>query len=383
MNSQKHLFQLPSDIHYLNCGYMSPLLKSVEEAGITGMKRKRDPSSIRSDDFFNESIKLRKIFGQLVNCDADRVAIIPSTSYGLQNALNNIPGNKGRFAITVYDEFPSDYYAIKRWCINNNKELKIMAPGDQVQSRAKDWNEKILNTISNETAVVILSSIHWMDGTLFDLNAIGRRCKEVEATFIVDGTQSVGAVPMDIKANNIDVLVCAGYKWLLGPYSIGAAYYSEKFNNGIPVEESWLNRANADDFTSLTSYSDDYKPGVGRFSIGEHSNFILTPMLIQAIQQILEWKVAQIQNYCKELVVPLVDFLRQRRAVLEDDSQRANHLFGFRLPGHVDSTILLNELQKRKVFVSVRGEAIRISSHLFNDQNDIDALINALDKILD
>ncbi len=287
MNSQKHLFQLPEDIHYLNCGYMSPLLKSVEEAGIMGIQRKRNPSAITSGDFFNESERLRERFAQLINCNADRVAVIPSTSYGLQNALNNIPGNSGKFAITVADEFPSDYYAIRKWCHVNNKELKIIDGGSESQGKGRKWNEKILNTITNETAVVIISSIHWMDGTLFDLKAIGKRCKEVNAVFIVDGTQSVGALPMNVTAYNIDVLVCAAYKWLLGPYSIGAAFYSEQFDNGVPVEESWLNRANADNFAKLTNYTDEYKPSAGRYSIGEHSNFALTPMFIKSIEQIL------------------------------------------------------------------------------------------------
>ena len=382
MNSQKHLFSIPEDIHYLNCGYMSPLLKSVEEAGVAGMQRKRNPSAVTSGDFFNESIILRQRFAQLVNCKAEQVAIIPSTSYGLQNALNNIPLTNGKFAITVADEFPSDYYAIQRWCSVNNKELKIIDGGNEIRDRGRKWNEKILNTITNETTVVIISSIHWMDGTLFDLKAIGKRCKDVNAVFIVDGTQSTGALPMDVTGYNIDVLVCAAYKWLLGPYSIGAAFYSEQFNNGVPVEESWLNRANADNFSKLTNYTDEYKPGAGRYSIGEHSNFILTPMFIKSIEQILNWDVNAIQDYCGQLVSPLLDFLKKKGVLMEEDNYRANHLFGFKLSGNIDTTVLVNELQKRKIFVSVRGDAIRVSPHLYNNKKDIEVLMDALEKIL-
>lgn len=382
MNAQKHLFQIPGDIHYLNCGYMSPLLRSVEEAGMIGMQRKRNPSAITSEDFFTESIRLRQLFGQLINCNADQVAIIPSTSYALQNALNNVPLNNGKFAITVADEFPSDYYAIEKWCTQNNKELKIINGGNGPTGRARNWNEKILDAITIETAVVILSSIHWMDGTLFDLKTIGKRCKEVNAVFIVDGTQSVGALSMDVAENNIDVLVCASYKWLLGPYSIGAAFYSEYFNRGEPLEESWLNRANANNFAKLTDYTNEYKTGAERYNIGEHSNFILTPMFIKSIEQILEWKVNTIQDYCGKLIRPLLQFLKQKNAWLEEDSYRANHLFGFKLSGNIDSTSLLNELQRRKVFVSVRGDAIRVSPHLYNDDKDIEMLMAALDEIL-
>src|ERR1041385_2203101 len=169
MESQKHLFQLPGGLHYLNCAYMSPLLKSVEEAGIKGIQRKRNPSKISPDDFFNESIELRELVAQLIKANANQIAIIPSTSYGLQNALNNISAKEGGHALTIGDEFPSGYYAIERWCKINQQELKIIDGNKHSRDRAKKWNEELLNSINNETSVVILSSIHWMNGTRFDL----------------------------------------------------------------------------------------------------------------------------------------------------------------------------------------------------------------------
>jgi selenocysteine lyase/cysteine desulfurase len=383
MSSQKDLFQLPEDIHYLNCGYISPLLKSVEEAGIRGMQRKRNPSGIFADDFFNESETLRLLFSRLINCNPGQVAVIPSTSYAFQTAVNNLPVNKGSHAITVSDEFPSDYYTIRRWCAENGKELKVIEGGKNQKGRAQSWNARILETISNETAAVIMSSIHWMDGTTFDLKAIGKRCKEVNALFIVDGTQSVGALPIDVKEYNIDVLACAAYKWLLGPYSIGLAYYSEFFNNGIPLEESWLNRANARNFPGLTTYTNDYHAaGASRYNVGEYSNFILTPMLIKSLEQIINWKVDFIQDYCKQVSRPLIDFLRENDFKTEEEHFRAGHLFGFQLPAGLDAVRLLGELQKRKIFVSVRGDSIRVSPHLYNTDNDIAMLIEALKEVV-
>lgn len=168
MICQKHLFQLPGDIHYLNCGYMSPLMKTVEEAGITALQKKRNPSLIKADDFFDESVELRKLFAQLINCPAQQVAVIHSASYGLQNAVNNIPVTNGSHAITIADEFPSCYYAVKKWCEANNKTLKVVAPENGPGSKAKKWNEKLLDAITAETSAVVISSIHWMNGTLFD-----------------------------------------------------------------------------------------------------------------------------------------------------------------------------------------------------------------------
>jgi hypothetical protein len=111
---------------------------------------------------------------------------------------------------------------------------------------------------------------------------------------VVDGTQSVGALPIDVQKYRIDALVCGGYKWLMGPYSLGVAYLSEYFDDGIPLEESWMNRRGSDDFQRLVAYEPQYRPGAARYDVGEHSNFILLPMLTAALRQILAWEPAQI-----------------------------------------------------------------------------------------
>jgi selenocysteine lyase/cysteine desulfurase len=381
LNCQRHLFQLPDDISYLNGAYMSPLLKSVEDAGITGMRRKRNPSSIKPEDFFNGAAAICVQLGQLVNGPPGQIALIPSASYGLKTAINNLPVNNGKYALTVSDEFPSGYYTISNWCKKNNKTLKIVSPPDTREQRAMKWNEKILASIDGETAVVILSSIHWTDGTRFDLQKLGERCKAMNARFIVDGTQSVGAFPIDVSAYHIDALVCAGYKWLLGPYSTGFAYYSNFFNNGVPLEDSWMVKLNAQNFSSLVSYADEYAPGAARYHMGEFSNFALLPMLHAAVAQILDWQVPLIQAYSENLVKPLVEALQERNWWVEDAAFRAAHLFGFLLPPSVQPGFLLEKLQERKIFVSLRGEAIRVSAHVYNTENDMAALIEVLKEV--
>lgn len=378
LSVQRHLFQLPDDTIYLNCAYMSPLLRSVEEAGMYGMARKRNPASVRPDDFFAGAVAVCAKFGDLINTRAERIAIIPSASYGLMAAVNNIPVNKGTHAITVSDEFPSDYYALKKWCGLNNKNLVTVTAPAGVLRRGKQWNERILEAINAETSAVVMSSVHWSDGTLFDLEKIGQRCKDVGALFIVDGTQSAGALEIDVQRCNISALICAAYKWLLGPYSIGVACYSEAFDNGAPLEESWLNRTNANDFSSLTQYADEYKPAAARYNMGEYSNFINMPMLDASLKQIAKWGVDNIQDYCRQLSKPLIDFLREHDFRVEEDAYRASHLFGFRLPEQMDTKTLLQTLQQRKIHVSLRGKSIRVAPHVYNTPAEIDQFIEAL-----
>lgn len=378
MQCQRHLFELPDDVHYLNGAYMSPLMKTVQEAGIKGIQRKANPASIMPLDFFSQAETVKATFAQLVNVPAKQVALVPSASYGLKSAINNIPLDTGDHAIVVAHEFPSGFNTIRQWCIQNDKALKIIEAPSTLLQRGAEWNNDILNAINGQTSAVVISSVHWADGTRFDLSAIGRKCKQANALLIVDGTQSVGALPMDATGCWIDALVCAGYKWLMGPYSTGVAYYSEAFNNGVPVEESWINRCNAEDFTKLNSYEDAYKPGAARFSVGESGNFILLPMLQAGLQQLTYWGIDAIQEYCRVLIQPLIELLHENNCWVEEGAYRTNHLFGFLLPPGADKAALLALLQQKKVIVSVRGDAIRVSPNVYNTEENVAALMNVL-----
>jgi len=378
MKNQKHLFNIPDGIHYLNCAYMSPLLKSVEEKGIEGMLKKRNPISIKPVDFFTGVVGVRQKFGEMVHCDPLQVAVMPSVSYGMNSVIRNIPFRKGQHALTVSEEFPSCYYTAKRWCDENSAELKVVVRNEDLPEKARDWNDRILEAIGTETAFVVMASVHWMNGTKFDLEQIGRKCREVGARLIVDGSQSVGALPIDVKEFKIDALICAAYKWLMGPYSTALAYIHEDFNEGIPLEESWMTRPNSERFDRLTNYVNGYKPGALRYDVGQSSNFILVPMLDEALRQLLEWGIGEIQENSRILSEPLIRFFRERGSRVEDEVHRAHHLMGLPLPPGTNGEELVSELQSRNVFVSLRGSNIRISVNVFNTPEDVQELIASL-----
>lgn len=378
MECQKHLFQLPEEIHYLNCGYLSPLMKSVEEKGIEGMRRKRNPLSIKPVDFFTEVNELRVKFGRMINCNPSQVALMPAVSYGMSSVIRNIPYSKGQHALTISEEFPSCYYTAERWCKQNRTELRVVVRKDDIPQKGKDWNERILEAINRDTAFVVMASVHWMNGTKFDLERIGSRCREVGAKFIVDGSQSVGALPIDVQKLKIDALICAAYKWLMGPYSTALSYIHEDFNEGIPLEESWMTRPNADRFDRLTNYEEGYKPGAARFDVGQSSNFISVPMLDEALGQLLSWGTHEIQEYCGVLAAPLINHFLEKNTPVDDEVHRANHLMGLKLPEGTNGESLVEELQRRNVYVSLRGTNIRISINVFNTEEDIEELIAAL-----
>jgi len=379
LKNQKQLFNLNENIHYFNCAYKAPLLKASEKAGIEALIRDRNPADIAPADFFNETEEVRVLFGKIVNCLPSEVVIIPSASYGFSSVLNNISCTKGQHAIIVDNDFPSGYFSIKRWCETNKADLKIIKADNNDELIGKIWNNKIIDSINEKTAVVILSSIHWMNGLKFDLENIGEKCKVMGAKFIVDGTQSVGVLPMDVKKFNIDALICPSYKWLFGPYSLGLAYFGTYFNHGKPIEESWLNRTNAVDFDNISNYDPKYKPNAGRYNVGETSNFILMAMLKQALLQVNKWLDSDIQSYSKELIKPLLSYLQNLGVKFESSICFSNHLFSLKLPEEVNSELLKENLIKNNIYLSVRGKSIRVSIHVFNTPEDIEKLIEVIE----
>lgn len=375
MKCQRDKFQLQRKYAYLNCGYMSPLMKKVENAGIKGMKLKRKPFKIGSEDFFHETEVVRKLYSQLIdNPEPERVVIIPSASYGLANVVHNLPFKSGKIVLAD-EQFPSNVYPWQ--ALSHDFQVELVAAPDSA-SRGEDWNNKILDAIDEDTRVVALGNIHWSDGTIFNLKAIRKKLDAIGGLLIIDGTQSVGAFPFSIQEIRPDALICAGYKWLLGPYSIGLAYYGEVFDNGSPIENNWINRLNSDDFAGLVRYQPEYLPKSLRYEVGEHSNFILVPMLHAALKQLLKWEPENIQAYCGTLMKDAIEEMQSLGYVLEDDKYRANHLFGVRTTKDMSMDSLKESLKRNRVSVSFRGSAIRISPHVYNDEFDVRKLLKAM-----
>lgn len=376
---QSHLFDLPEDTTYLNAAYMSPQLKSVAAIGIEALKCKSRPGEISVNDFFKDRQRVKALFARLIGCpDPERIAIIPSVSYGMANASQNIPLQSGDEIILIEEQFPSNVYTWKKVAEQTGARIKMVGPPALDPGRGEAWNERLLEAITDQTKVVALPQVHWADGTVFDLKDVKDRIKDQEGYLILDGTQSIGAYPFDIQTIQADAVICAGYKWLMGPYSIGVAYYNERFDGGIPIEDNWINRLNSENFAGLTQYQEAYQPKAARYSVGESSNFILNPMLATALDQVLQWDPGAIQVYCQTMVGDFISAIRDKGYFVESEPWRASHLFGLYLGPGMDMSALKANLLKAGIFVSYRGEAIRISPHVYNSQEDMQRLLDRL-----
>ena len=385
MQCQKNLFNLLPHLHYLNCASRGPLSIATEKAGREAIENTTARiHGLTPNDFFEPGWEVRRLFAQLIGApDPARVAFVPAVSYAMATVARNLPHKtgfkNGQRILLTEGEFPSDVYAWQRVSADHNLEI-VTVPMPSGPDTGSQWNTNLLESIDENTALVVCPHVHWMYGTLFDLERIARRAREVGAWLVVDGTQSLGALPFSYETIRPDLLVCAGYKWLLGPFSLGVAYFGEAFDDGEPLEETWMGRTESNQFHRLTDYQATYREKAFRYNMGEQSNFIQMPMLQVALEQLLSWTPAAIQAYCRQLIGEVQDGLREMGYFLEAESQRASHLVGIQLPDGKQVIDVQKALAEASVYVSARGRGIRVSPHLYNTPEDMQALLRALQR---
>jgi selenocysteine lyase/cysteine desulfurase len=372
--NQRHLFDLPDDVAYLNIAYTAPLLHAAAKAGRDAIQAKQNPWTISSNDFFSSVATVRDLFARIVGGHPDCVAVIPAVSYGIALAAKNLPLEDRQSIIVLQDQFPSNIYSWRSLASQKNAVIQtIPRPDDH------DWTAALLASIDDNTAIVAVSNCHWTDGTLIDLEKIGKRCRAKGCALVVDGIQSLGAMPFSIERVQPDFLVTAAHKWLLGPYSFGFCYVDAKWHNGLGLEENWMNRAESEDFSRLVDYRDDYQRGARRFDVGASSNFILSPIAAAALRQILDWGVENISETLQAKTNAIAERAKEIGLVVAPRHARAPHLIGVSNPGGFGEG-LPNLLARENVFVSFRGESIRIAPHLYTTEQDIERLFSALQK---
>lgn len=379
LESQRHLFDLNDNVTYLNCAYMSPLMRSVEEAGSAGLKAKKHPWKVSVDDFFEPTEELRSEAAKLLNIsEPSRIVTIPSVSYGMAQVASNLSTQAGDEILTLKDQFPSSVYAWDRFVAGKNARLVTVPPPEDWDQRGSKWNMAVLESINERTCMVVIEQIHWTDGTLFDLEAIRKKCDQYQALMVVDATQSLGAIPFDMQKIKADAVIAAGYKSLMGPYSIGIAYFGPVFDSGRPIEENWINRKNSQNFGDLVNYKKDYQPGALRYEVGEHSNFILVPMMLEALRVVNSWGSHRVKEYCDRLVEGPIKKLKEAGYHIDDHTHRASNLFGIHTPTGVSTQSIHDKLKKNHIHVSVRGKVIRVSPNVYNTDEDMEKLVSVL-----
>ena len=369
----RDLFEIPEGVTYLNCANMAPQLRSITQAGLRAVREKATPWKLSAAEWFSGAEELRLLAARVIGSDPDGVALVPSASYGIATAASNLPLSSGQTIVLLHQEFPSNVYGWREMAKKNHGRVVFVE-----RRSGTSWTDALEEAINKNTGIVAIPQCHWTDGSRIDLEFIGERARAVGAALVIDASQSLGACPLDVGRVCPDFLVAVGYKWLLGPYGLGYLYVAPKWrNSGRPLEQSWLTRAGSEDFARLVDYTDEYRTGARRFDMGEFPQFVLTPMAIAALQQILSWSVNEIERALSALTRRVASLAREDGYEVLPDSDRCEHMIGIRPQNGIPGG-LAPFLRQAGVFVSIRGDSIRVAPHVYNDATDVDRLFKIL-----
>ena len=299
-----------------------------------------------------------------------------STAYAIATATGNLELGAGQSVLVLEQQFPSNYYAWRHLADERGGRLvTVPRPADG------DWTAAVLERLDRDTAIASLPPCHWSDGGRLDLVAIGRRCRELGVGLVVDATQAAGAMPLDVGAIEPDFLACSAYKWLLCPYTLGFLYAAPHRQSGTPLEFHRWNHGDPVAVVTEMAYAEDYSAGARRYDMGERNNLINLPIAVTALQQVTEWTPAVVQERLAGLTTMVAEAARSRGWRVPPDAHRIGHFIGVTPPGPLP-TGLMASLAAKRVFISQRGDGLRISPYLYNEPDDIVRLFEALDDVL-
>ena len=378
--SQRALFDVPHDICYLNAASYSPLPLRTIEAGRAAVLRKGQPWTLPASFANAQHERARGAAARLINAETGDIALIPSVGYGVSTAAKLLTIPRGSRIIVLENDHSSP---VLEWHARADAQGFVIETVSQPDDG--DWTSAVLAVIERRgaprLALASISSVHWSDGGLLDLDAIGRVLKRQKAVFLIDATHHVGVLPLDVKHLDPDFVIFPTYKWLIGPYGRAFMYVAKRHQGGIPLEQTSSGRRAVR--SDQKPYFADlrYQPDARRFDMGERDHFISMEMAAIGMEMMAEWGTSAIVERLAMLTEHIAEGLRSTGVRATDKRFRAPHILSLAFRGGLPEG-LIAALAEDGVHVAPRLGRMRISPHVYNDEADADRFVAALTRRL-
>jgi selenocysteine lyase/cysteine desulfurase len=380
LSSQRALFDIPADVSYLNAASYSPLPFAAIEAGRAAVGRKGRPWLIDLEFATTQYERTRRAAAALINADSANVALISSVGYGVATAAKIVAVPAGSRVLVLADDHSSpvlEWFSRATGGHFTVETVPIPADGD--------WTSAVLSAIGRPGAAPIaiasISSVHWSDGAVLDLNRVAPELRRRGAALLVDATQGAGVIDLDVRKLDPDFVAFPTYKWLIGPYARAFLYVAKRHQDGVPLEQTSYGRravrAEQDVYFVDTAYVD----GARRFDMGERDHFISMEMASIGMEMMAAWGAAAIRARLGALTARLAEGLRRYALSFPDPRFRAPHILCVKFRDGMPKD-LAAKLAAQNVHVAARIGRLRISPHVYNDEADVDRFLAAFHKLV-
>ncbi len=371
--SQRALFDIPREVCYLNAASWSPLPLVAQEAGRIGAARKGQPWKLDAEFAQRQHERARSAAARLINADPGDVAVISSVGYGVATAGKLLSLPRGSRVLLLQDDHSSP---VLEWL------TRAPEGGFIVEAVARpedgDWTAALLAAIARPAAPPVslasISSVHWSDGGAVDLAAVAAALRAEGAALLVDATHGAGVMALDVRTLDPDFLVFPTYKWVLGPYGRAFLYVAKRRQEGVPLEQTSYGRRAVT--AERTPYLGDtaYVSHARRFDMGERDHFISLEMASIGMEMVAAWGAEAIVARLAMLTERLAGGLANAGVLVPDARVRAPHILSLRFPKGLPDG-LAESLAEESVYAASRLGRLRISPHVYNDEDDVDRFL--------
>lgn len=353
---------------YLNCAAVAPGSTRVRAAINAWLDDHVAQGNMASGQWWTRAAEARARTAALIGASPEEVAFVRSTSHGLAMVAEGLDWRPGdEVAVASAIEYPSNVYAWKHLADRGVRLREIRAVDGAVTPEAVE------DAIGPRTRLVAVSSVQFASGHRTDVDAIGRLCRDRDVLFVVDAIQQAGAFPIDVKASGIHAMAACSHKWMLGLLGIGFLYVDRDLLARLrPVLVGWHS---VEDPFAFDGTRFDLRSDASRLEEAAPS-FPLVYGLGAAVEMLLDAGVADVASHITGLLDRAANALE---AIGCEVSPAPEHRAGIlMIKPAADVDALAEACAERNIAVSVRRSRLRLSPHLYNNEDDIDALVELL-----
>ena len=368
----RDLFPILETTNYLNCAAVAPLPIPTIGAVIRQLEDVSRHGSSNYTEWIDTKTRARELIASMVNAKAENIAFLRNTSDGFASIAGGLDWSSEDNIVSFSKEFPANYYPWKRVRDKFGVELRL---ADEIDGRVDI--DQLVSMIDSKTKLVAISAVQFASGFRADLERIGKVVRQHDALFAVDIIQALGTTTFDFEAQYVDLACSASHKWLCAPEGCGILFVSDRAREMVePALVGWISVGTPWDFEDREQ---PYQPNALAWESGTGPSSLFYG-LETSLRLLIDTGIGRIESHLEHLTDMLCESVDGNtfEIVSSRNPGEKSQIVTLEPKGDKTSDDWFHKLENENTVVSSRNGRLRIAPHLFNNENDIEKLVNQL-----